>query len=70
MADTLRGRKADLLYPFPKRHPSGRVGEARRCSMPGCITKLSVYNPSDSCYVHAEPRIMSTRVDSRAKGWG
>jgi hypothetical protein len=64
----LRGWHADRVYAAYPSH--GRVDPRRRCDFPGCITQLSRYNPSDSCYVHAEPRIFTTRVDAWKKGWG
>lgn len=66
METILRGVRAEV----PQPRPSLSTRERRRCAMPGCITILSRFNPSAECYVHAEPRIHTTRVDSRTKGWG
>jgi len=66
--DAIQAARADHLYPKPS--PSARVGVDRRCDYPGCITKLSTYNPDSSCYVHSQPRTYSFRADRRAKGWG
>jgi hypothetical protein len=27
-------------------------GEGRACKIPGCITKVSIYNPHDQCWQH------------------
>jgi hypothetical protein len=35
--------------------PPSKAGEdGRRCSAPGCGTRLSVYNAMDHCWQHAE----------------
>ena len=35
-------------------NPSRTTSTGRTCREPGCATKLSVYNTSDSCWQHAE----------------
>jgi hypothetical protein len=37
----------------------------RRCSHPGCITRLSAYNGLDTCFVHSKfhtPRLRGRKV--------
>jgi hypothetical protein len=57
------GIRARAVRGLPKR--SKRYSGERQCSHPGCITKLSAYNRSDTCYVHAQfktPRLRGRKV--------
>ena len=46
----LRGLAGPLPRPTPT-YPPGRV-----CRVKGCSTRLSVYNPTDTCAIHEERR--------------
>ncbi len=45
--------------------PRGRrpktVDRERRCTHPGCLTRLTRYNRGDSCYAHQSPRRVRVR---------
>jgi hypothetical protein len=47
----LRGMLAGPLRPPTQTYPPGRV-----CRAKGCRTRLSVYNPTDTCAIHEERR--------------
>ena len=47
----LRGVVAGPLRPPTPTYPPGRV-----CRVKGCSTRLSVYNPTDTCAIHEERR--------------
>ena len=47
----LRGVVAGPLRPPTPTYPPGRV-----CRAKGCRTRLSVYNPTDTCAIHEERR--------------
>jgi hypothetical protein len=47
----LRGVLAGPLRPPSPTYPPGRV-----CRAEGCGTRLSVYNPTDTCAIHEERR--------------
>jgi hypothetical protein len=58
-----KGIRATGLHGLPKRNRT--YAADRRCSHPGCITKLSAYNRYDACYVHAQiyvPRLRGKKV--------
>ncbi|MGH2690521.1 MAG: hypothetical protein ACRDKW_17190 [Actinomycetota bacterium] len=44
-----------------------RFGKDRVCAYPGCGTTISVYNPADCCFVHAQPGIPHLRVGRAAQ---
>jgi hypothetical protein len=44
---------------LPKR--SRRFAQGRLCAHSGCITRLSMYNRKDTCYIHAETKIPRLR---------
>jgi hypothetical protein len=44
---------------LPKR--SRRYAEDRACAHEGCITKLSMYNRRDTCFIHADVKIPRLR---------
>ncbi|MDQ4149391.1 MAG: hypothetical protein M3164_05290 [Actinomycetota bacterium] len=44
---------------LPKR--SRRFSQGRVCAHAGCITRLSMYNRKDTCYIHAETKIPRLR---------
>lgn len=48
--ETIPGRTTPPNGKRPKQHPGGRA-----CLHEGCITRLSVYNKDDKCYLH-KPR--------------
>jgi hypothetical protein len=43
-----------LAGPLP--HPSPTYPPGRVCRVKGCRTRLSVYNPTDTCAIHEERR--------------
>jgi hypothetical protein len=43
-----------LARPLP--HPSPTYPPGRVCRVKGCRTRLSVYNPTDTCAIHEERR--------------
>jgi hypothetical protein len=48
---------------LPKR--SRRYAQDRVCAHPDCITRLSMYNRRDTCYIHADikiPRLRGKKV--------
>ena len=47
----LQGVLAEPLRPPSPTYPPGRV-----CRIKGCSTRLSVYNPTDTCAIHEERR--------------
>jgi hypothetical protein len=60
---TTKGVRGTSLHRLPKR--SRTYASDRRCSHPGCITKLSAYNRSDACYVHTQfyvPRLRGKKA--------
>jgi hypothetical protein len=44
---------------LPKR--SRRYAEDRVCAHPDCITRLSMYNRRDTCFIHADTKIPRLR---------
>jgi hypothetical protein len=38
--------------PIPARHASKRPSAGRRCEVQGCVTLLSTYNASTTCWLH------------------
>jgi hypothetical protein len=44
---------------LPKR--SRRFSEGRVCSHEDCITRLSIYNRRDTCFIHADVKIPRLR---------
>ena len=56
----LRGVLAGPLRPPTPTYPHGRV-----CRAKGCRTRLSVYNPTDTCAIHEERRPFH-----QPSGWG
>ena len=60
-------RKSALLGVLagPLRPPSPTYPPGRVCGAEGCGTRLSVYNPTDTCAIHEELRPFNHR-----SGWG
>lgn len=56
----LRGKLAQPLQRPSPSYPLGRV-----CRAKGCSTRLSVYNPTDTCAIHEERRPFH-----QPSGWG
>jgi hypothetical protein len=52
-----------LAGPLPR--PSPTYPPGRVCRVKGCSTRLSVYNPTDTCAIHEERRPFHQR-----SGWG
>lgn len=52
----IRGARVATGSRRPRRYGTGRV-----CSVPGCGTRISVYNPRETCFVHAGVRIPRLR---------
>ena len=52
-----------LAGPLP--HPSPTYPPGRVCRVKGCRTRLSVYNPTDTCAIHEERRPFH-----QYSGWG
>jgi hypothetical protein len=52
-----------LAGPLPR--PSPTYPPGRVCRIKGCSTRLSVYNPTDTCAIHEERRPFHQR-----SGWG
>lgn len=47
--------------------PGRTYASGRTCAAPGCITKLSSYNPKDRCFVHrvyTVPRLRGRTTNS------
>lgn len=53
---SISGARVAALPPSSRRYREGR-----RCSYPGCITRISVYNRRDTCYIHAGVRFPRLR---------
>ena len=45
----MKGTRPQKLPPPSHEEPHGRI-----CAEPGCDTLLSVYNPRDACWQHAD----------------
>jgi hypothetical protein len=52
-----------LAGPLP--HPSPTYPPGRVCRVKGCSTRLSIYNPTDTCAIHEE-----LRPFNHHSGWG
>jgi hypothetical protein len=52
-----------LAGPLPR--PSATYPPGRVCRVMGCSTRLSLYNPTDTCAIHEERRPFNQR-----SGWG
>lgn len=62
MNDVLKGTRA-VEAPRPNR----TYGEGRSCAHDGCETKLSIYNRSRHCWMHAEVKFPVVRGDRKKK---
>ncbi len=62
MTDVLKGTRA-IQAPRPNR----TYGENRTCAHAGCETKLSRYNRSEHCWMHAEVKFPVVRGDRKKK---
>jgi len=63
------GYTARLIGPAPR--PAQTYPPGRACVSEGCWTKLSIYNESDRCWVHAPLRYPLVRGKRRVKvAWG
>jgi len=53
------------IHPPLGKKPKAILGH-RVCSAPDCVTTLSIYNPSDTCYLHS-PRTVVTKYMPRPR---
>jgi hypothetical protein len=62
------GKASLRAIPVGPNAASRTYDEGRTCADERCVTRLSVYNPSDRCWQHEEPHTYVMRLPRRRRG--